>query len=346
MHFTGEELDKLIKSIEKEFGTELALAKSEDEFPPKDKEEKPEHNEEEPKEDHEAPREEHEEAEPEAEERREEAPQAAAPGEAHQEMAPKGHDYDDEDLEHMHKMYMSMSPGEQKAHHDALRKCMDMSMGKSEKEIEEQAPANSPGPKSEASYTPNKELYDAKMKKGENPRRGSGGQQSEQAPNNTPGAKSDASYTKNKTLYKSNKEDGIEEQQPNNTPGAKSDASYTPNKELYDMGKSEDFEMLKSEVEAQKAKNDTLQKTLDGVTEFLTKLATKANVPKGKAVTSYDAIAKSEGVSEGQPMTKSEISTVLAKKAADPSLSKADREAINAFYLNGASLNSISHLLK
>jgi hypothetical protein len=36
--------------------------------------------------------------------------------------------YDDEDMEHMHSMYSSMSKPELKAHHDTIRKCMD-SMG-------------------------------------------------------------------------------------------------------------------------------------------------------------------------------------------------------------------------
>ncbi len=35
------------------------------------------------------------------------------------------HGYDDEDMAHMHSMYSSMSRGELKAHHDAVRKCMD-----------------------------------------------------------------------------------------------------------------------------------------------------------------------------------------------------------------------------
>ena len=366
MHVTGEELEKLIKTVEKEFSAELAsLAKSEDgEFPAKAKE-KPEHKEEKPEEAHEEAPEEEKEAAPNAEEGSE-APfeDGQAPDQEHQEApaehqegapiaadpAQAGHDYDEEDLEHMHKMYMSMSPGEQRAHHDALRKCMEsgMGMGKSEKEIEQQAPAGPKGPVAEASKVDASRLD--KLKKGENPRRGSGGQSGKQEPNNTPGAKSDASYTKNKELYDKKMakgdEDGIESNEPNDTPGAKSDASYTPNKELYDMGKSEDYNMLKSEADASKAKVEALQKTLDGVSEFLTKLVSKTNVPKGKAVTAYDVIAKGEDVQSEQPMSKAEITATLAKKAADPTLSKADRDAINEFYWNGADLTRISHLLK
>lgn len=39
--------------------------------------------------------------------------------------ADEGHNYDEEDMNHLHSMYSSMSRGELKAHHDAVRKCMD-----------------------------------------------------------------------------------------------------------------------------------------------------------------------------------------------------------------------------
>ncbi len=345
MYYTETELAKLIESVEKEFRTDLAKAeagveplnKAED-APPK-KEAKPEEKPEEKE--HEAPKEEAKEAVPAPEEGKEAAPaegEAAPAPEAHQEGAGQGHDYDDEDLEHMHKMYMSMSPGEQRAHHDALRKCMDASMGKQAAPGAEKAPA-APMDKSEAA-------------------RRNGGKEEEAAPGKVPGAKSEDSKANGdrldslkkveagKDLNNDPKNGGIEGQAPANAKGPKSEASYTPNKELYDMGKSEDFDLLKSEVEAQKNKAETLQKTLDSVTEFLTKFVQKTSAPQGKAVTSYDVIAKSEGVNETQPMTKSEILGILSKKASDPSLAKSDRDAINEFYLNNASVNSISHLLK
>jgi hypothetical protein len=348
MHYTEKELEQLIKSVEKEFSADLSLAKSESvetlakaEDKPEQREEKPEHKEEDRAEEQERSGEDAQHAERPEHEEREEHEMSGEHEKA--DMAAPGHDYDEEDMEHLHKMYMSMSRDEQQVHHDALAKCMMKADGmvKAEKEIEQEAPVGPKGERSEASKVDGSRMD--KLKKGENPRRGSGGQMEEQKLKDTPGAKSEASFTKNKELYKD--EDGIERQEPKNALGPKSDASYTPNKELYDMGKSEDFEMLKSELDAQKVKSETLQKTLDGVTEFLTKLVKKANVPQGKAVTSYDVIAKSEGADE-QPMTKSEIVEILSKKAQDPNLSKTDREAINAFYLNNASVNSISHLLK
>lgn len=113
------------------------------------------------------------------------------------------------------------------------------------------------------------------------------------------------------------------------------------------MAKSEnqELELAKSEVEAQKAKNAELQKSLDTVSEFLTKLVKK--VPQGKAITSMEQIAKNEsGATEEKQLSKSEITEILMKKAADPTLSKTDREAINAYYLNKSDLKTISHLLK
>ncbi len=114
------------------------------------------------------------------------------------------------------------------------------------------------------------------------------------------------------------------------------------------MSKSEpnaELELAKSEAAAQKAKAEELQKNLSGIQEFLTQLVKK--VPQGKAITSLEQVSKSEtGENEEKQLSKSEINAKLLQKAADPTLSKNDRDAINAFYLNQANLNTISHLLK
>lgn len=107
-----------------------------------------------------------------------------------------------------------------------------------------------------------------------------------------------------------------------------------------------EMELLKSEVEAQKAKNDSLQKNLDAVQAFLTKLVEVKAAPKAKAITSLEAITKSEGAQEEKTLTKNEVDAILLKKSADYKLAKSDRELINAFYLNGTSINTITHLLK
>lgn len=295
MQFNDKELTKLIEDVEKEFNAHLAkaeenfkLAKSEEANSAAPKVDEPvtetkveeqplvkaeEEKKEEKKED--KPEEKKEES---AEKPAEEA--AAKPAEDKQEApkedAPKaeekpaeeakcgedGCDYDEEDFEHMHKMYASMSKGELKAHHDAVRKALD-SQGMAK-------------------------CGEMEMKKAEE------------------------------------------------TVEVKAEAVQPETKEV---------ELLKSELETQKAKAEELKKNLDAVSEFLSKLV-KKTAPAGKAITSLDVITKSEDIKEEKELTKSEITSILAKKAADPSLSKSDREAINAYYLNGASINSISHLLK
>jgi len=101
--------------------------------------------------------------------------------------------------------------------------------------------------------------------------------------------------------------------------------------------------LLKSEIEAEKAKNAELKKSFDLVSEILTKLV-KKSVPQGKAITTLDSIAKSEPSTE-KALTKSEITEILKKK--DPgSMSKADRDAITSYYMNDGNINSINHLLR
>lgn len=113
------------------------------------------------------------------------------------------------------------------------------------------------------------------------------------------------------------------------------------------MAKSEanvELELAKSEAAAAKAQAEELKKNLTGIQEFLTQLVKK--VPQGKAITSLEQVAKSEVAGEEKQLSKSEITSILMKKAAEPTLSKTDRDAINAFYLNQANFNTISHLLK
>lgn len=114
------------------------------------------------------------------------------------------------------------------------------------------------------------------------------------------------------------------------------------------MMKSEnetELELAKSEAFAAKAKVEELQKNLSGIQEFLTQLVKK--VPQGKAITSLEQVSKSETFeTEVKELSKSEITQKLMQKAADPTLSKNDRNAINAYYLDQGNINTISHLLK
>lgn len=291
--YTEKELNKLIEDVEKEFTAHLAkheeaqtslakseeaavesapvvetaLAKAEDEKPAAKEEEKKEEpkSEEKPapeakegEKSAEAPaKEEGKEAAPAPEGKEGEAPAAPAASD-------EGHGYDDEDLDHMNKMYASMSKGELKAHHDAIKACLDnCAMEK----CGESAPA--------------------------------------------PMAKTEETV-----------EVKVEDKAP------------------------AELELLKSESAAKDAKISDLQKKLDIATEFVTKLFAKKSAPAGKAITNLETIAKSEGSEEVKPLNKNEITAILAKKAAEPTLTKSDRDAINAYYLNGASIDKISHLLK
>jgi hypothetical protein len=284
--YTETQLSQLIADVEKEFTAHLAkaeeefkttqllksegvadsvepIAKAEEEK--EEEREKPEAKESKEESKKEAAPEEKEKPKAEAEEQEAEAKDESEKDEEKPESHEAGEhcDYDDEDMEHMHKMYASMSKGELKAHHDAVRKaldgcgmekCGDMEMAKSE------------------------EIKAAT--------------------------------------------------------------------EVVLVEKNEEFQLIKTELETQKEKAESLQKSLDAVSAFLTKLVEKRVAPQGKAITSLEIITKSETVQEEKSLTKSEIDGVLTKKASDPSLAKSDRELINAYYLNGGSLTSISHLLK
>jgi hypothetical protein len=247
-------------------------------------------------------------------------------------------DYDEEDKKAMHKMYKSMSKGELKAHHESIAKAMtDGDLAKADGnggEMNACPPKGSPGAKSEASETPQPVLNKTETGKIEaNPPKGS------------PGAKSSDSETPQPVLNKAE----IEKCPPKGSPGAKSADSETPQPVLNkgsEMNKSE-ADLLKSEIESLKKENEDSKNQLNAVTAFLTKFVEKTTPPPQKAITSIDVIAKGEGAgAEVQPLTKSEITPILLKKSADPTLAKADRDAINEFYLNGADIKTISHLLK
>lgn len=148
------EFQQLIGDLEKEFATYLGKAEDES-FPKKDdkkdEEQKPEAKAEKKQDD----------SKPEAKdgaapadkqaaapEQQEDAPAAPADEAAPEAQAPsqEGHDYDDEDMAHMQSMYASMSKGELKAHHDAVRKALDAC---GMEKCGEMAPEASPMQKSE-----------------------------------------------------------------------------------------------------------------------------------------------------------------------------------------------------
>jgi hypothetical protein len=271
--YTEEALNSLIADVEKEFTSHLAkaektfgLAKAEDES---DKKDKPEAKEE-PKKEIESekpadkgPSDQHQEDESKPEDKgpapesKEERVAADGKENAQPSEDPHGaaedHGYDDEDMQHMHSMYSSMSKPELKAHHDAVRKCMD-SHGL------------------------------AKCEDG---------------------------------MAKSEKDVVIE---------------VAP-----------ELALLKSELEAAKAKSDESEKNLKAVEAFLKKIAERT-APTGKAITSLDIIAKTESAKNEKPLSKSEIDAKLLAQAKNPTLTKGDREAINSYYFS-KNIETVRHLL-
>jgi hypothetical protein len=324
--YTEQQLEKLISEVETEFTSHLAkaeenfkLAKSED------GEKKPEPKKEEKKPEEKKPEGEKAPApEAKAPAEGEHKPEAAAPA-AQAAPAPQadaaappaqaaGCDYDSEDLAHMEKMYMSMSEPELKAHHDCIAKLAKCGGGANMKMSEAE-------PKAALQNSPDNNVQPAIQKSEDALKRENGGKIEAAPLKATPGAKSAASDAHGDKINV-----GLHKSEGN-------------------MEKTE-LELVKSELEAQKAKGEGLQKNLDAVTAFLTKLVEKKVAPQGKAITSMEVIAKSENTVEEKVLTKGEIDAALGKKSMDPKLEKSERDLINAYYLSGASINSISHLLK
>lgn len=359
MQYTETQLTKLIEDVEKEFSAHLA--KAEDVGAPLAKAEegdkKPEFKKPEEKEAHAEAKPEEKPEEKQAPEAHAEAKPEAKPEEGHAEGKPD-HDYDDEDLSHLHKMYMSMSEGERKVHHDAIMKCASMSKCG---DMEGAAPHGDPGKESADSHSHpdvQKSELNAHSKNAPYPKdnakaldgdKANGGIEG-QEPSNSPGAKSPASNANGAKINKSehDRRNGgkIEAQEPHNSPGAKSPASKADGVQMEKSEQGTEVELLKAEISTSAAKYEELKKNFDAVAAFLTKLVDKKAAPAAKAITSLDVIAKSESTEEVQPLTKSEIDSILGKKAADPTLKKSDRDAINTYYLSDKDIKGISHLLK
>jgi hypothetical protein len=365
MQYTETELAKLIETVESEFTAHLskaeALAKSEGEPPKKEakpEEKKPEAEAKPAAEGAKPP--EAAPAAPEAKPAAEGAAPAAAP--AAPGAAPAAdHGYDEEDMQHMDQMYASMSEPELKAHHDSIRKCLDAKGGAAQAAAPAApapaAPAANPMGKSEAGkseISAENPVLNSKPKAGgknldSDPKNGGiEGAQPHDIPNRSEASKDSKNLKDAMEKAEAARRNGgkIEDSPPHNSPGAKSPASKADGNQ---MEKSEkEFDLLKSELEAEKAKAADLKKNFDAAQEFVSKLVSKlSGAPKGKAITEVAALQKSEGASEKIELSKVEITEKLFKKASDPKLEKADRDAINKFYDGGQiDIKQVSHLLK
>ena len=305
--YTEQQLNSLIADVEKEFTSHLAkaeksfgLAKAEDapkKDEPKEADEKKASSEE-PKAEASAkiesekpadkgPSDQHQQ-EAGAEEGAKDAPSAEAPAAEAAPAQGEDHGYDDEDMQHMHSMYSSMSRGELKAHHDAVRKCMDgHGLAKCEDGMAKAETLD--GAKDAEGYRPN------------------GGPKDGEAKSESKGpAKTGAQ--------------ALEKSEP-----------------------STEVSLLKSELEAAKAESKASKEEVAAVTAFLTKFVEKT-APAGKAITSLDIIAKTEGSQNEKPLSKGEIDAKLLAKSKDHATSQSDRNAINSYYFS-KNIESVRHLL-
>jgi hypothetical protein len=101
---------------------------------------------------------------------------------------------------------------------------------------------------------------------------------------------------------------------------------------------------LKSEVAAQFAALEARHERLISVVQEL------VEKPMRKAITGLDIgsfVGKPVGVgpTPAESLTKAEVTKRLMAKVSDPSLSKSDRELVNAFYDRQVGLTQIAHLL-
>jgi hypothetical protein len=111
---------------------------------------------------------------------------------------------------------------------------------------------------------------------------------------------------------------------------------------------TEEIQMVKSENENLKEENEELKKSLENIEGLINKMFNTKKAPSQKAITATNYIAKSEEEDnqvDFSKMTKSEITSKL-KNLDYSSLEKSDREAINEYCLNNASVNKIKHLIK
>lgn len=105
----------------------------------------------------------------------------------------------------------------------------------------------------------------------------------------------------------------------------------------------------KTETDSLKEENAELKKSLEQLTNAMANFL-KKTPPKRKAITKIEYIKKSEAEEAEEKedvakLTKSEIKKRLSAKAREEELKKSDREAINNYYLNNDSIESIKHLL-
>lgn len=125
-----------------------------------------------------------------------------------------------------------------------------------------------------------------------------------------------------------------------------SEVSTEENEEM--IAKSE-YDALVEGKEAAEKERDELKKSIEQLTEAI-KGFNSSRAPKQKAITKMAYLGKSESASEEKEevenLSKSEISKRLTAKIRNGEIKKSeDKEAVQAFYLENKSIETIKHLL-
>jgi hypothetical protein len=115
---------------------------------------------------------------------------------------------------------------------------------------------------------------------------------------------------------------------------------------------SKEDKLLKSENETLKTENEALKKSLDNLAGTLSKIFGKNSAaPKQKAITDLEVIKKTEEdvkkveTKDLSKITAKEINSTLNAKIRAGDLKKSDKEAINQYFVDNKSIESIKHLL-
>lgn len=111
---------------------------------------------------------------------------------------------------------------------------------------------------------------------------------------------------------------------------------------------SENTSLIKSKVETLEKENEELKKNVESLVNAMAKFVNSKKAPARKAITEIGFLNKSEeeGKTEEKALSKTEITTILSRKAQEPTLSKSDREAIDKYYFGTVGIDAIRHLLK
>ncbi len=114
-----------------------------------------------------------------------------------------------------------------------------------------------------------------------------------------------------------------------------------------ETAKNEELELAKSEIEKLKKSNEETKAQFESLVKSLSDKLVSRPVPKRQAVTELGSAGVLKKSEETKPLpNREEAKKILARKVREESLTKHEREAINAFTIGATGIETISHLLK